>query len=249
MKVHVPAWEKMMIKIAIVDDEKNALDLIHTYVERELLPSDEAEIFTFTKADDLLERLEDGLEIDIVIADVEMPGMNGIELGRRINALQRSIYLIFITAYANYAAESYTIEAYQYILKNDMDKRFSMIFRRLMERVKREKRQYKMIGTPTNKETVYYRDIVYITKAKGAKYVRYITVNGEYTERISLNQAREELESREFLQIERGYIININHIAAIHGNCVYMDNGEQVVISRARLKKVREEINLYRGSL
>ena len=101
-----------MIKIAIVDDEKNALDLIHTYVERELLPSYEAEIFTFTKADDLLERLEDGLEIDIVIADVEMPGMNGIELGRRINALQRSIYLIFITAYASYAAESYTIEAY-----------------------------------------------------------------------------------------------------------------------------------------
>lgn len=238
-----------MIKVAIVDDEKNALNAIRIYVEKELLPSDETEIFTFTKAENLLKRLEEKLEIDIVIADVEMPGMNGIELGKRINELHRSIYLIFITAYASYAAQSYMIEAYQYILKSDMDQRFPSIFRRLLEHVKREKRQYKMIGTPTSKETVYYRDIIYITKSKGSKYVRYITVNGEYTERISLSQAMEELNSREFLQIERGYIININHITAVQGTYVYMDNGEQVVISRAKLKKVRESINLYRGSL
>lgn len=238
-----------MIKVAIVDDEKNALNVIRIYVEKELLPSDETEIFTFTKAEDLLKRLEERLEIDIVIADVEMPGMNGIELGKRINALHRAIYLVFITAYTNYAAESYMLEAYQYILKSDMERRFSNIFRRLLERVKLEKKRYRMIGTPTSKEMVYYRDIIYITKLKGAKYVRYITRNGEYTERISLSQAMEELNSREFLQIERGYIININHITGVQGTYVYMDNGERVVISRAKLKKVKEAINLYRGSL
>ena len=98
-----------MIKVAIVDDEKNSLNAIRIYVEKELLPSDETEIFTFTKAEDLLKRLEERLEIDIVIADVEMPGMNGIELGKRINALNRLIYLIFITAYTSYIHFSFLI--------------------------------------------------------------------------------------------------------------------------------------------
>lgn len=238
-----------MIKVAIVDDEENALYAIRTYVEKELLPSDETEIFVFRKAEDLLKRLEEKFEMDIVIADIEMPGMNGIELGKRINALHRAIYLIFISAYTNYAAESYMLEAYQYILKSDMDRRFSNIFRRLLERVKREKERYRMIGTPTRKEMVYYREIIYITKSKGTKYIRYITRNGEYTERISLSQVMEELHSKEFIQIERGCIININHIAEVQDTYMRMDNGEQVVISRAKLKKVREEINLYRGSL
>ncbi len=72
-----------------------------------------------------------------------------------------------------------------------------------------------LIGTPTAKERVYYRDIIYVEKEKGSKYICYITEYGIYKERITLKKLSEELTSDEFILVERGYIINVTHIASM----------------------------------
>ena len=178
-----------------------------------------------------------------------MPEMNGMELGKRIREKGSRMYLVFLTAYLEYAAESYIIEAYQYILKEDMEKRLPSILRQLIDRVKREKRQFRMIGTPTAKERVYYRDIIYVEKEKGSKYICYITEYGIYKERITLKKLSEELTSDEFILVERGYIINVTHIASMKDNVIQMDNGVEIIVNRINFRKVREQISWYRGNL
>lgn len=106
-----------------------------------------------------------------------------------------------------------------------------------------------MIGTPTSKERVYYRDILYVEKEKGAKYIRYTTVYGTYKERISLKQLSGELVSDEFILVERGYIINVMHIASMKNGIIKMDNDVEILVNRTNYKKVREQISLYRGNL
>lgn len=238
-----------MINIALVDDEPAILDNIRKYIECELTSKDETEIFVYMRAKDFLREFEQGNEFDILISDINMPEINGIELGRRIREKGGRMYLVFLTAYLEYAAESYTLEAYQYILKKDMEKRLPPILSQLMNRVKREKKQFRMIGTPTNKIQVYYRDIIYIEKEKGEKYICYITVGGTHKERISLKKLNEELISDEFCLVERGYIINVTHIAGIKYNVIEMDNGTEIVVNKTNLKKVKEQISLYRGNL
>lgn len=130
-----------------------------------------------------------------------------------------------------------------------MVKRLPPILRQLIDRVKREKRQFRMIGTPTSKERVYYRDILYVEKEKGAKYIRYTTVYGTYKERISLKQLSGELVSDEFILVERGYIINVMHIASMKNGIIKMDNDVEILVNRTNYKKVREQISLYRGNL
>lgn len=237
------------MNIAIIDDEAAILDNVRRCVENEITEKDEAELFTYTGAEEFLQVLEKGQEFDILVSDIELAGMSGMELGRRIQKQKLPIYLVYLTAYSEYAAESYTLEAYQYILKEDMEKRLPMILRQLIERVKREKKQFRMIGTPTSKEKIYYRDIIYIEKKKGSKYIQYTTIFSTYTERISLAKVNEELESDEFIMVERGYIINVNHIASMKDNIIRMDNDTEIIVNRANFKKVKEQINLYRGSL
>jgi len=90
-----------------------------------------------------------------------------------------------------------------------------------------------------------YDDILYIRKVKGAKYIQYATANGEYQERISLEQILEELGGREFMMIERGFIVNIAHIDSVKGRSILLDNGDILSISRGRYGEVRERLHMF----
>lgn len=237
------------MNIALIDDEAAILENVRKCVENEIVPQDEVNLSTYTRAEDFLQEMEQGYEFDILVSDIDMPDMGGLELGRRIHEEGGGPYLVFLTAYLEYAAESYIIEAYQYILKDDMEKRLPSILRQLIDRVKKEKKQFRMIGTPTSKVRVYYKDIIYIEKEKGAKYICYITVHGAYKERISLKKLSEELVSEEFILIERGHIINVSHIASMKDGMVQMDNGARIFVNRISFKKIKEQISLYRGNL
>ena len=237
------------MNIALIDDEAAILENVRKCVENEIVPQDEVNLSAYTRAEDFLQEMEQGYEFDILVSDIDMPDMGGLELGRRIHEEGGGPYLVFLTAYLEYAAESYIIEAYQYILKEDMEKRLPPILRQLIDRVKKEKKQFRMVGTPTSKVIVYYRDMLYMEKEKGSKYICYITEHGIYKERISLNQLSQELASDEFILIERGYIINVSHIASMKDGMVHMDNGARIFVNRISFKKIKEQISLYRGNL
>ena len=237
------------MNIALIDDETAILEDVRKCVENEIVPQDEVNLFTYTRAKDFLQETELGQEFDILVSDIDMLDMGGLELGKRLHEKGGGPYLVFLTAYLEYAAESYIIEAYQYILKEDMEKRLPPILRQLIDRVKKEKKQFRMVGTPTSKVIVYYRDMLYMEKEKGSKYICYITEHGIYKERISLNQLSQELASDEFILVERGYIINVSHIASMKDGMVHMDNGARIFVNRISFKKIKEQIRLYRGNL
>ncbi len=168
------------MNIALIDDEIAILEDVRKCVENEILPQDEVNFFVYTRAKDFIQAIEQGDQFDILVSDIDMPDMGGLELGKRLHEEGGGPYLVFLTAYLEYAAESYIIEAYQYILKEDMEKRLPPILRQLIDRVKKEKQQFRMIGTPTSKVRVYYRDIIYIEKEKESKYICYITEHAIY---------------------------------------------------------------------
>lgn len=236
-----------MAKIALLDDDVNILNMIKRKIESHWGDSNEIEVFD--KPDMFLDAAKSGVKYDVLITDIEMPGMSGIQLGKQYRELYPDVYLIFLTSHSHYAAESYTIDAYQYILKDDIEKRLPTVLNKLFKEIKVSNSTYRMIGSPTSKETFLYRNIIYIYKEKGSKYVNYVTPSGIYKERITINQLLMELDSEEFVLVERSYIININHISNMLKTVIYMDNGEQIAVSRAHFKNVKEQINIYRGKL
>lgn len=238
---------KTMVKIAIVDDEKKTLEWECDCIGKVVYEKGEAEIFPYSSAEEVAEKISQGEEYDVLITDIEMSGMSGLELGKLVCRKLHRCYLVFLTSHSEFAVESYRLEAYQYILKAEMEERLPRIVERLIEKVKKERNNFILLGSETERQKVYFRDIIYVQKDKGMKYVLYITKLGNFREREVLRKVRDKLDSKMFLPADRGYIINMKYIERISGDTIYLEGGYKLIISRSRVKKVKEDINRYWG--
>ena len=108
-----------MIKIAIVDDEEQTREQILRTLKDNILEQYEVEIKLYASGESFFEEIQKGEAADILFTDIQMQQLDGVELGKLVRRLCPDMYIVFITSYEEYAAESYRIEAYQYILKQD----------------------------------------------------------------------------------------------------------------------------------
>lgn len=233
-----------MINIAIVDNEKSVLENISGILSDMRGESDDIHIDTYEKAKDFLAAFET-VRYQILISDVDMPEMNGIEMGKKARDCDPNIYIIFLTAYVEYAIESYRMEAYQYILKEDVEERLPEIIKRLIGIVRNHSVKYCYIGSDTHRIKMCQDDIIHIRKTKGTKYVSFCTTEGEIRERTSIEKVLEKLGREEFIVVERGSVVNLRHIMKVRDNVIYLSNGDAVEASHARIKKVKENIRKY----
>lgn len=234
----------MSINIAVIDDEVKILEMICNLIRIELAQDDTVKIMAFSSGEEFLQQIERKERFDILLCDIEMNGIDGITLGKIVKQRQYGIYLIYLTSYSEFAVESYKVNAYQYVLKLEMEKRLPRILYPLIEKIKASGKNYKLMETSNTKEKVYYSDIIYMYKEKGTKYVKYITTEKNFRERITLEKALEQLQSKDFILVERGYVVNMKHITKIEKNTIYLTNSDQVIISRLHIRKVKEQINL-----
>ena len=230
---------KRMIQIAIIEDEINIHKEILQFVYEGIHQRKEIGVDIFSSAE---EYLAVNQKYEMVITDIELPGISGLELGKRIKQIYSDIYLVFLTSYSEFASESYVIEAYQYILKRDMSVRLPMLVDKVIAKIEKEYTEFCWIGNYRDFKKLYYRDIIYVKKLKGTKYTYYVSNQGKYTERISLNHVFSELSKRGFILADRAYVVNINHVQRMRRNIIYMDNGEEIRVNRAHDMEIKEKI-------
>ncbi len=102
-----------MFRVIAVDDEKKALDRFERIVNEDARIS---VVGKFTRANDALDFVKNN-PVDIAFLDIEMPGMNGLDLAERLNEAAPKIVVIFITAYDNFALKAFKAHALGYLLK------------------------------------------------------------------------------------------------------------------------------------
>ena len=90
-----------------------------------------------------------------MILDIRLPGINGIELGRILRERGKDTKLLYLTSYAEYAAESYLVEASQYILKESMDRRLPDILQRMISEEIEQKKDYRIVGIKRGKKKLF----------------------------------------------------------------------------------------------
>ena len=112
----------MMLKIAVLDDEQ----IFHKSVEKKIYSFYEkihlaVNVNCYSSGKELLYEVDDGQYYDIYLLDIDLPDMPGIHLGRKLREKSPYCYIIFLTAYPQYAIEGYSVRAYQYILKDEWE--------------------------------------------------------------------------------------------------------------------------------
>ena len=229
-----------MVKIAICDDEEKSVAL-HERIVKECLQSVGigCEITTYTQSRNLLYDItDDAFFYDLILLDIEMPGISGMEMPQKIKGYLPNVRIIFVTSHTEYAIDAFELSIFRYVPKNNLEIK-------LPAAVIDAAKEY-TIQTANRMEKIPYKDIFYIQR--DGKNASIVSSAGTSKVRKSLQQVFEELNAPEFIFIDRGYIVNIVQIMKISDSIAVLKNGEQLPISRSHLQEVKRQINQFWGA-
>ena len=229
----------MTLKIAIVDDDELFRQKIETIIRENI----HGKLFlkTYSRPENLLDGEE--AKFDIYILDIEMPGMNGVELSYRIRQKDKRGEIIFLTSYQKYAIQGYTARAYAYLLKEETENKLLPVIEKVAEAIREKSRKVYVIETSSSLEKLVFDEIIYIYK--DSKNCVFVTENGEKNQRISLENVYQTISSEEFIYVDKGKIVNIHHVKKVIKDTLYMSNADEIVISRSNIKKVKAAVKMY----
>lgn len=234
------------MKIVICEDEQFQRDLIKETLSiwcgDNKIP---CQIIEYENSEELLFRKEEHWDADLYILDIEMPGMNGMELARKIRVKDREVGILFVTGYENYVFEGYEVNAIAYLLKPYQQDRFFSCMNDMQERLANQ-RKFLMMGSNENQQKIYIEDILYLESDDHK--VRVITKNGEIIHRESLEKLKNQLPQDEFCQCHRSYLVHLTLMKRIRKNEVELVDETKVPIARGKWQVLNEAyLNYYRG--
>lgn len=248
-----------MLNILIADDESLARETL------KMLLSEQADVDQVLEAEDGCQALAliQAHQPHIVILDIEMPGMNGLEVASR---LPDEAVVIFATAYNEFAVNAFELNAIDYLLKPFEDDRFFKALDRARQRVSDEHTQdyariSDMIQQMLAEQHKPYRDRLVIRdpgriRLVDVDQIEFITGAGNYAEihlkdgkhvlhRETLSTLETQLDPAQFVRIHRSSIVRRSCISELRPNdkgdySVILHNGEVLTLSRRNRAKLEE---------
>ena len=158
-----------MFRIAICEDEKNILDyenfIVKQWAEKRNL-SQMVELDSYVSAEQFLFEMEDKAPYDVLIFDIQMKDMNGMELAKKLRASGCDSVIIFVTGVPDYAIEGYEVGAVRYILKPVRPEVLFSLLDAAFEEQQKKTEEYFVLGQGADLERIAFDKILYI-EARG----------------------------------------------------------------------------------
>ncbi len=203
-----------MISCIVVDDEPLALEGLEKYIKQ--TPFLEL-VGAFNSSKEALTFLEQN-KVDLMLLDIQMPGMTGIELLKSLNNPPK---VIFTTAYREYAFEGFQLDAVDYLLKPiDYNRFLKSIHKVLTQNDKDSNEESIFIKCDGVITRVIISDILYAETAKD--YVFIYTEKERYMSLFSLKQLESFLPSNQFYRVHRSFLANLSKVEKIEGNLLHI---------------------------
>lgn len=236
-----------MIRIAICDDEPDSIlrnkKILQACTGRMKCIAD---MITYTNGEMLLsDILEDDFFYDLILLDIEMPNISGMEIVQSIKPRLPNVRVIFITSHIKYAIDSFELSIFRYVPKDDLEKRLTYAVSDALKLIMLENHKNYLVVTANRMEKVSFQDILYIQR--DGKNSAITTFHGVIKVRKSLQNVLEELDAEEFIFIERGCIVNLIQVTQIKNSMIYLKNQIGLPISRSHLQGVKVALNSYWG--
>lgn len=240
----------------IIDDEKLARDLLKEYLEG--FPQIEI-IGECAKGTEAVEKIN-SMKPDLIFLDVQMPGMNGFDV---LDEIDHEPYVIFTTAYDEYAIRAFEKNAVDYLLKPLDEERFSLAVNRALKRIKTEHGNLEELLRSINVDGKNNFDShIFVQKSEklfnlpveeilfleaSGDYTVITTRNDQFVSSSGIGKLEEILNPDTFIRVHRSTIINLNYLKEIErhfngGMVVKMQNGKNFPVSRTYAKVIRKKV-------
>ncbi len=233
----------MKLRCIVVDDEPLGRNLMVENIH--LIPFLEL-VGTAKNAFEAL-KLLDSTEVDLIFLDIQMPGMTGTKF---VESLTRKPMIIFVTAYEEFAVESYNLEVIDYLMKPVSIERFTKAANKAYER-------FKMLNGETTPSTsgldYMFVNVEYslvkvnfdtITHIEGLKdYIKIFvnTATHPILTKSTLKGIEEKLPTGKFLRVQKSFIVNLDKIESIRNHRISIGKYE-IPVSDSSMESLLEAI-------
>lgn len=213
-----------MINAIAIDDEPLALTVIESLCKKN---GDINLLKTFTQPSEALKYLQK-YPVDLIFCDIHMPSMTGISL---VKALRQKTMVIFTTAYSEYAAVSYELNAIDYLLKPINIKRFTQAIiktREYLDHINKKtqgEEKYLFVRSDFSLVKIPLDDILYVEGL--ADYLKiHIKDRKTVVTRMPMKEMAKKLNSADFIRVHRSFIIPFCKIEAVKGTTIFIRDKE-----------------------
>lgn len=217
------------MKCIIVDDEPLAREAVQMLIEQ---TNDLDLISSFNSPESASGFLREN-EVDLIFLDIQMPGINGIEFAKTI---RKETFVIFTTAYSEFAIDSYEVDAIDYLIKPIKLERFkkgvekAITYSKLLKtenvnnNIENVTDDHFFVKADRKMFKVYFNNILFIEGLKD--YVVIHTENQKVITAMNIKTIHDQLPKNLFVRVSKSYIINVKHIDSVDNNTVYIGKNE-----------------------
>ena len=217
----------------IVDDEPVARSIIESYIGQ---LGNWAAPISCKSALEALEVINKGMKPDVIFLDINMPVIDGVDFYK---SLKNPPFVVFTTAYSEFAVEAFDLQATDFLVKPISFERFLKAAQRIQAHyapeqeislAKPARRDYMFVKHNGKMQRIDFADILFV-EAKG-DYVDISTGSRNLMVLMSMKELEEYIPSADFMRVHRSFIVNIRRINATHGNVIEME-GKEIPIGAA----------------
>lgn len=228
----------MNCKIVICDDCPADSSYVSAFVkEWANLNGHEIELTLLDSAEKFLSFYEEGGKSDILLLDIEMPGMDGVTLAKKLRQNNETMQIVFVTGYSDYISEGYDVSALHYLMKPVKREKMLEVLSRAAERIQKNER---VLTLEASGELVRVpiHEISYLEVNQN-----YVTVHAkkEYTVKRALAEFDKELDER-FFRAGRSCIINLTMVQRVTKTEAVLTGGITVPLPRGMDKQIGRAI-------
>ena len=236
-----------MLKIAVLDDESVEIEYLTTLTQEWAKATRTAVNFSgFASAEAFLFEYEEDKNFDILLLDIQMKAMDGIELAEKIRENNRSVQIVFITGFPDYISRGYDVSALHYLIKPVEKEKLFEVLSKACDNLKKEEK-FILLSVDNESFKINLKDIIYVEAFGHSSCV--VCKNGEYNVKLPISDIAKML-NESFAKCHRSYIANLQHISRITKTDAVFDNEKIIPVSRRMYNDVNMAfINFYRGKI
>lgn len=231
-----------MLNIAICDDDQNTI----TQIERATqyffkTHCIENKIHTYQSSENLQYDLMDGFHYDLLLLDIEMPGVDGMTLAKLIYEMMPTAKIVFITSHLEFAISAYEFSIFRYIPKSEINEKLDRTLEDFYKLFNLERNSFYTVEVKNHVQQIPYRDILYILK-DGKYAIFHLQNQQQVSVRKTLAKVFEEIENDYFYFADRGCIINLANVMGMEKENIIMPNEQQISISKSGVAEFKSAL-------
>lgn len=225
----------MQLRIAVCDDEKIMCDDLSLKIIK-INPDDRVDTY-----DGGCAILKDPFRYDLLFMDIDMPDINGMDISRQLREKGYKGLIVFLTSHTEFMKDAFKVKAFRFLTKPvDVDE-----LEETLRDARRELSNEKVMLMDNGAETIIdLSEIYYIKSNRNKTFVRLSDNVLEVNK--TLGQWLDELDTTQFCQVHKSYIVSLAHIEKIDMDTVVLsDINEEIPLSRRSAHKVKEALCSY----